>query len=78
MIRVLGLALVAITMLSMPKTARLIAPDAVQYAIDPGSQYTYKPSPWLGIPGGQPSEYQLDFGISGSYHRRSLTTQPTP
>jgi hypothetical protein len=37
------------------------------YQINPGGQYTYKPSPFLGIPGGMPSEYELDFGIGGTF-----------
>jgi hypothetical protein len=45
--------------------ANLHAQSILHYAIQPGSQYTFKPSPWIGIPGGQPSEYQLDFGVSG-------------
>jgi hypothetical protein len=42
------------------------AGEIIQYSIAPGSRYTFKPSPWVGIPGGLPSEYQLDFDVSGT------------
>ncbi|BBO31994.1 hypothetical protein [Lacipirellula parvula] len=37
------------------------------YRINPGGQYEYKPSPWIGIPGGVPSPFELDFGIGGTF-----------
>ncbi|MEX2140574.1 MAG: hypothetical protein WD894_15025 [Pirellulales bacterium] len=45
------------------------APAQVQrYAINPGGQYTYLPSPeGPGIPGGMPSAYELDFGVTGFF-----------
>jgi hypothetical protein len=45
---------------------RLPGQEIVRYVIAPGSLYTYKPSPWVGIPGGQPSPFRLDFGVSGN------------
>jgi hypothetical protein len=70
------LALVAATIV-----AGLAAPPAeamaLRYTISPGSTYTYKPSPFLGIPGGMPSEYQLDFGISGTFGVQAIAGSPT-
>jgi hypothetical protein len=38
------------------------------YQIQPGGQYTYKPSPeGPGIPGGVPDAFRLDFGIGGTF-----------
>jgi hypothetical protein len=45
--------------------SRVAGQELVKYAIAPGSAYTYKPSPWLPIPGGQPYPWRLDFGVSG-------------
>ena len=40
----------------------------LRYAINPGGQYTYLPSPeGPGIPGGMPSAYELDFGVTGLF-----------
>jgi len=47
------------------------------YQINPGGQYQYKPSPWVGIPGGVPSEYELDFGIGGTFTYELDTTAKT-
>jgi hypothetical protein len=47
------------------------------YQIDGGGKYTYKPSPWVGIPGGVPSEYQLDFGIGGTFTYELDSVGPT-
>jgi hypothetical protein len=58
---------VAVAISSALAPAGLPAQETVQYAISPGSQYTFKPSPFIGIPGGQPSEFQLDFGVSGFF-----------
>ncbi|HEX6962005.1 MAG TPA: PEP-CTERM sorting domain-containing protein [Lacipirellula sp.] len=39
-----------------------------QYQINPGGVFQYFPSPeGPGIPGGMPSDYQLDFGIGGTF-----------
>jgi hypothetical protein len=51
--------------LSSLAPAKLCAQSILHYTIQPGSQYTFKPSPFVPIPGGQPSEFQLDFGVSG-------------
>ena len=37
------------------------------YQILPGSMYTYKPSPWVGIPGGMPDPFRLEFGVDGAF-----------
>jgi hypothetical protein len=47
------------------------------YQINPGGQYEYKPSPWVGIPGGVPSPYELDFGIGGTFVYELDTTAET-
>lgn len=36
------------------------------FEIEPGSTYTYLPSPWVGIPACEPNSFRCDFGISGS------------
>jgi hypothetical protein len=50
---------------------------APRYTISPGSTYTYKPSPFLGIPGGVPSEYHLDFGIFGTFGILATSGSPS-
>jgi hypothetical protein len=47
------------------------------YQINPGGSYQYKPSPFVGIPGGMPSAYQLDFGIGGTFDYRLDTAAQT-
>jgi hypothetical protein len=47
------------------------------YQINAGGQYEYKPSPWVGIPGGVPSPYELDFGIGGTFVYELDTTAET-
>jgi hypothetical protein len=48
--------------------ARPNAAAVTPYTIVAGSEYTYKPpSEGPGIPGGMPSAYELDFGISGTF-----------
>ena len=37
------------------------------YQINPGGLYQYFPSGFTPIPGGMPNEYQLDFGIGGTF-----------
>jgi hypothetical protein len=47
---------------------RELAAQLQRYAINPGGQYTYLPSPeGPGIPGGMPSAYELDFGVTGFF-----------
>jgi hypothetical protein len=58
-------------------TAATAAVTQTTYQIDPGCQYEYKPSPWVGIPGGVPSEYELDFGIGGTFVYELDTTAET-
>jgi len=70
---------VAVGVLDLAETAKLAAEEVVPYVIEPGSIYTYKPSPWLSIPGGEPSPYQLDFGVNGTlsieYDRMAATAR---
>jgi hypothetical protein len=48
------------------------------YEINPGGQYTYKPSPFgSGIPGGIPSAYELGFGIGGTFVYELDNSGPT-
>jgi hypothetical protein len=48
------------------------------YLINPGSQYQYLPPPeGPGIPGGMPNNYQLDFGIGGTFVYEFDTAGPT-
>lgn len=51
--------------LSSLAPAKLSAQSILHYAVQPSSTYTFKPSPFVPIPGGQPSDFQLDFGVSG-------------
>ncbi|WP_428308812.1 hypothetical protein [Lacipirellula sp.] len=67
------------SILFIPLAASL-APAAVTqttYRINPGGQYEYKPSPWVGIPGGAPSPFELDFGIGGTFTYELDTTAKT-
>jgi len=49
-------------------TADPTAAYVQRYAITPGSEYTYFPSQFAGgIPGGEPSDFELDFGVSGFF-----------
>jgi len=48
------------------------------YQINGGGQYEYKPSPeGPGIPGGVPSNYELDFGIGGTFTYELDSAGPT-
>jgi hypothetical protein len=48
------------------------------YRIDAGGSYQYKPGPeGPGIPGGMPSDFQLDFGIGGTFVYELDTSGPT-
>ena len=57
----------ALLLLNVAQTTVTAAVTQTTYQINPGGQYQYKPSPWVGIPGGVPSEYELDFGIGGTF-----------
>jgi len=64
---VLGL-FAAMGLLGFAAAANAADPELKPYFIQPGSTYTYKPSPeGPGIPGGQPSAYELDFGVGGTF-----------
>ncbi|MBA3483590.1 MAG: hypothetical protein H0T51_17420 [Pirellulales bacterium] len=48
------------------------------YQINPGGDYQYFPSPeGPGIPGGMPNDFQLDFGIGGTFTYEFDTAGPT-
>jgi hypothetical protein len=48
------------------------------YQINPGGDYQYFPSPeGPGIPGGMPDNFQLDFGIGGTFTYEFDTAGPT-
>jgi hypothetical protein len=47
------------------------------YQINPGGVYQYLPSGFVPIPGGMPSEYQLDFGIGGTFTYELDSVGPT-
>jgi hypothetical protein len=48
------------------------------YQINPGGDYQYFPSPeGPGIPGGVPNDFQLDFGIGGTFIYEFDTAGPT-
>lgn len=67
-------AFVLLTLVAAPVDA---AVTQQAYQINPGGQYEYKPSPWVGIPGGSPSEFELDFGIGGTFVYELDTTAKT-
>ena len=58
---------IALALLNIAVATASAAVTQTTYQIDPGGQYQYKPSPWVGIPGGSPSDYELDFGIGGTF-----------
>jgi hypothetical protein len=69
-----------LTLFALATTAATAVADFTQttYQINPGGQYTYKPSGFgPGIPGGDPSEYQLDFVIGGTFVYELDTAGPT-
>lgn len=70
----LAIALLLLNIVSAPAGA---AVTQTTYQIDAGGQYKYKPSPWVGIPGGVPSDYELDFGIGGTFVYELDTTAET-
>jgi len=58
----------AMAVLGFAAAANAADPEFKAYLIQPGSAYTYKPGPeGPGIPGGQPSDYELDFGVHGTF-----------
>src|SRR5688572_12512722 len=64
-------ALLLLTLGAAPASAVVIQQT---YQINPGGLYRYLPSPFISIPGGMPSETQLDFGIGGTFDYRLDTT----
>jgi hypothetical protein len=49
-------------------TRSSFASEPKRYAISPSGEYEYLPSPLSpGLPGGVPSAYELDFGVSGFF-----------
>jgi hypothetical protein len=67
----------SIVLLLLSAANALAAVTQTTYQINPGGQYEYKPSPWVGIPGGVPSPYELDFGIGGTFTYELDTTAQT-
>jgi hypothetical protein len=65
--RLFALKLIALAIIAAIALAPLgvTGQELLKFAISPGSMYTYRPSPWTWIPGGEPSPGQLDFGVSG-------------
>jgi hypothetical protein len=70
------IALVSILLLLAAPAHAVVTQQA--YQINPGGSYQYKPSgEGPGIPGGMPSDYQLDFGIGGTFVYELDATVPT-
>ena len=70
----LVMALLLVNVTSVIATA---AVTQTAYRINPGGEYKYKPSPWVGIPGGSPSPFELDFGIGCTFIYELDTTAKT-
>src|SRR5690242_8166290 len=68
---------IALSLLNLVAATATAAVTQTTYQINPGGQYQYKPSPWVGIPGGVPSQYELDFGIGGTFTYELDTTAKT-
>jgi hypothetical protein len=68
-------ALLVLSIIAAPAGAVVIQQT---YAVNPGGVYQYLPSTFgAGIPGGMPSNYQLDFGIGGTFVYELDTTAQT-
>jgi hypothetical protein len=67
-------ALLVFAIIAAPAAAAVIQQT---YAVNLGGVYQYLPSTFgPGIPGGMPSNYQLDFGIGGTFvYELDTTTQ---
>jgi hypothetical protein len=60
-----GTLIVAVTVAGIRSS---IAAEQKRYVITPSGAYEYLPSPLSpGLPGGMPSAYELDFGVSGLF-----------
>lgn len=68
---------IALVLLHAVQATAVAAVTQKAYKINPGGQYQYKPTPWVSIPGGVPSQYELDFGIGGTFVYELDTTAQT-
>lgn len=67
----------AVFILMLAAPARAVVTQQA-YQINAGGSYQYTPGPeGLGIPGGMPSDFQLDFGIGGTFLYELDTSGPT-
>jgi hypothetical protein len=68
----------ALILLALAAAPTAAAVTQQLYQINPGGDYQYFPSPeGPGIPGGMPSNFQLDFGIGGTFTYEFDTAGPT-
>jgi hypothetical protein len=67
----------AMFLLTLAAASAVAAVTQTPYQINAGGQFEYKPSPWVGIPGGVPSDFELDFGIGGTFVYEFDTTAQT-
>jgi len=73
--RRITIALLLLTLVAAPAAAVITQQT---YQINAGGTYQYKlPSSISGIPGGMPSDHQLDFGIGGTFVYELDTAGPT-
>jgi len=54
-------------LLGCANSSALAEIEVEHYFILSGGEYTYKPSPFIGIPGCSPSRFECDFGIAGNF-----------
>lgn len=68
----------ALFLLSLALAPAAAAVTQTTYQINAGGQFEYKPPSFgPGIPGGMPSDYELDFGIGGTFVYELDTVGPT-
>lgn len=58
---------VALLSLCLVATAPTVRAGVRYFSIVPGGEYTYLPSPWVGIPGCAAGGYRCDFDVAGAF-----------
>src|SRR5262245_139229 len=69
---------ITVLLLAISATAAEAVVTHKAYKINPGGTYKYQlPLRDIGVPGGNPSAHELDFGISGTFDYQLDTASPT-